>query len=513
GGGGGGDHAYSVCSDNVGNIIITGEYIGSAIFGYILIQTSSPFGGTFISKLDSIGNFLWTKHGFGTAGAAIISSITNENQDVYSVGYFYEIFYIGNDTLVSQGNSDIMVIKNDKFGNFCWIKTLNSLGQFYAKYIGIDLDGYIYIGGGFEDTLSINGYELISAGNDDAFIAKLDTNGNCKWIKNVCSGVLDDGIYSMKVDHQGFIFLTGSFNDEAYFGDTLLISNGSTDGFILKADSSGTIEWVNSFGGISLDGGYSICFDNNNNIYVEGVFNESAVFGDTTLTCISNIDFSISKLNSSGEFLWTKQMVIPFSLVDDFYINSITSDLDNGIIITGWFKGTMMYEDISLASIGGYDIFVLKIASDGSPLWAMQAGGNATSGDYSRSIARSPEGELYITGRFYDTCWFGDSNVTSYGGADVFIAKLHEEPVSVSYNKTTATFDIALYPNPATDFVNINSVSLQFEKAEIVGINGAVLRSYNKNLNRLDMSDVPAGVCLLRLYSNNCIYIEKIVIQ
>ncbi|MBI4645899.1 MAG: T9SS type A sorting domain-containing protein, partial [Bacteroidia bacterium] len=88
----------------------------------------------------------------------------------------------------------------------------------------------------------------------------------------------------------------------------------------------------------------------------------------------------------------------------------------------------------------------------------------------------------------------------------------HEEPVSVRYNETTATLDISVYPNPATDYVNIGNPSLQFEKAEIVGINGNILRTYAQNLNRLGVSGLPDGMYLLRLYAGNVIFVKKIIL-
>ncbi|MBI4649006.1 MAG: T9SS type A sorting domain-containing protein, partial [Bacteroidia bacterium] len=180
---------------------------------------------------------------------------------------------------------------------------------------------------------------------------------------------------------------------------------------------------------------------------------------------------------------------------------------------TGWFWDTLIFEDYTLISTGVYDSFVFKIDQQGNPLWAVQITGTPTSSQYSRSIDIENSGNLYITGRVHETSYFDSLSVTSYGGADVFIAKLHEEPVSIRYNETNTTLDISVYPNPATNYVNINNPALKLNKAEIVSINGNVLRSYNKNLNRLDVSDVPAGICLLRLYSNNCIYIEKIIIH
>jgi len=55
-------------------------------------------------------------------------------------------------------------------------------------------------------------------------------------------------------------------------------------------------------------------------------------------------------------------------------------------------------------------------------LWAKKAGG--TSSDTGRSIATDSEGNSYVIGTFYKTAAFGDTELTSSGSTDIFVAKL-----------------------------------------------------------------------------------------
>ncbi|MBI4646883.1 MAG: T9SS type A sorting domain-containing protein, partial [Bacteroidia bacterium] len=138
--------------------------------------------------------------------------------------------------------------------------------------------------------------------------------------------------------------------------------------------------------------------------------------------------------------------------------------------------------------------------------------GTPTSSQYSRSIDIDNSGNLYITGRVHETSYFDSISVTSFGGADVFIAKLHEEPVSVEYNGVSSTIDISVFPNPAADFVNVKDLSVQPEKAELVSTDGKVQRVYNQDIDKLDVSNLQGGVYMLRLYTGNVIFVQKVVI-
>ncbi|MBI4645416.1 MAG: T9SS type A sorting domain-containing protein [Bacteroidia bacterium] len=172
---------------------------------------------------------------------------------------------------------------------------------------------------------------------------------------------------------------------------------------------------------------------------------------------------------------------------------------------------TLYYDDITIPSNGSYDIFVLKLDENGDCIWSLSAGNNHPSGDYSRSITRSPDGSLYITGRFYEYTYFGNEYVMSYGSADMFLAKIMEEPVSVIYHKTER--QIVIYPNPAKNICNIIFQGGDIQKAMLVGLDGKpVLINEGCNINKINVSEIPPGVYVLRLYSENSIFFEKIII-
>jgi hypothetical protein len=92
----------------------------------------------------------------------------------------------------------------------------------YAKAVAVDGAGAVYLTGFFTGTTSLNpagGGNLTSAGGNDAFALKLDTNGVYQWGLQA-GGAGDDRGIGIAVDSYGDVDLTGYIGaGTATFGD------------------------------------------------------------------------------------------------------------------------------------------------------------------------------------------------------------------------------------------------------------------------------------------------------
>ena len=102
------------------------------------------------------------------------------------------------------------------------------------------------------------------------------------------------------VDSSGNIYITGYFYETVDFGGGNVTSAGSADIFVLKLNSSGTFQWVNTYGGTSADVGEGITVDSSDNPYITGWFYETVDFGGGNVTSAGVADIFVLKLNSSG---------------------------------------------------------------------------------------------------------------------------------------------------------------------------------------------------------------------
>lgn len=217
----GNDFGHSVSIDMSGNVYTTGGFTGTVDFNpdnEIFNLTSSGMRDIFIQKLDSNGDLNWAKK----IGASLddwgLSVALDTFGNMYAAGVFSGTvdFDPGVDTsiLVSMGSIDIFIVKLDNNGNFIWAKSIGSSLGDIGLYLTVDSFNNIYLTGSFSGTADFDPgpstHDLTSGGLKDAFILKLDSNGNFNWAEQV-SSPSDVSGYSIALDNYGGVYATGIF--------------------------------------------------------------------------------------------------------------------------------------------------------------------------------------------------------------------------------------------------------------------------------------------------------------
>jgi hypothetical protein len=100
---------------------------------------------------------------------------------------------------------------------------------------------------------------------------------------------------------------------------------------------------------------------------------------------------------------------------------AVKLDSDNNIYITGGFSGTMSVGNLSLTSIGNQDFFIAKFDKNGNTIWAKSGGG--LNNDFGLSLAIDANDNVYLTGYIDGNATIENTQLTSYGGRDILIAK------------------------------------------------------------------------------------------
>ena len=431
-GGTSGDYGNSIALDASGNVYTTGAFQGTVDFdpGASIFNLTSAGGyDIFISKLDPSGNFLWAKSMGSTSEDKGYSIALDASGNVYTTGHF---------------STNIFISKLDPSGNFLWTKVIVGSGDDYGYSIALDASGNVYTTGFFQSTVDFDPgpgiFYLTFAGGVDIFISKFDSLGNFIWAKRMGSSSFELG-HSIALDSSGNVYTTGYFSGTVDFDPgagtfNLTSSVGGYDIFISKLDSSGNFIWAKRMGSTSTDYGYSIALDASGNVYTTGIFGGTVDFdpgsGTFNLTSGVNFEIFISKLDSSGNFLWAKAM----GASSDDNRKSIALDASGNAYTTGNFQGTVDFDPgagtFNLTPAGYNDIFVCKLNPSGNFLWAKAMGG--TLYDYGNSIALDASGNAYTTGYFSGTADFdpdsGTYNLTSAGNYDIFILKLKQQGIT-----------------------------------------------------------------------------------
>lgn len=240
------DFGLSIRIDG-GNVISTGAFSGTADLDPVGTANFTSVSGndTYISKLDAAGNFVWAKQ-FGGTGADQGNSVAIDGLgNIYTTGYFDGTTDfdpgVGTSNFTSAGLRDIFISKLDASGNFVWAKQIGGTGSDQGRSIILDGSANVYTTGSFAGTVDFDPgagiLDLISAGDRDIFVSKLDVSGNFVVAKSIGGTLFEQG-ESLVIDATGIIHITGFFNGTVDFdpgpGTANLTSLGGNDIFVLK---------------------------------------------------------------------------------------------------------------------------------------------------------------------------------------------------------------------------------------------------------------------------------------
>ncbi len=308
-----------------------------------------------------------------------------------------------------------------------WVKTFGGTGDDYAQSMCVDSSGNIYITGYFENTIDFGNGGIISNGDTDIFIAKYSPDRTFQWVRTI-GGPGSDKVSSISIDSDDNIYITGMFSDTVDFDISSdqgsVTSMGNEDMFLVKFTSGGIFQWVNTIGGTGIDGGMSVCITNSNDVYVTGSFRGSVDFdgdgGNAAISSNGSEDIFIIKYSSEGVY----QSVKTIGGTSPDIPQSISADSAGNIYLTGGFTRTIDFGGISLSGfLVPFDVFVVKYSSTGVCQWAKKIGGTGAGSDSGSFIRTDSSGNVYVTGYFSNTVNFGNGDVTSNGGTDLFIVK------------------------------------------------------------------------------------------
>jgi hypothetical protein len=222
-------------------------------------------------------------------------------------------------------------------------------------------------------------------------------------------GTGNDAATGLAVDSFGNVYTTGYFSGTADFdpgpGTANLTGLGTKDNqniFVSKLDSCGNYVWADCMGSTSASYANAIAMDSSGNVYTTGYFGGTGDFdpgsGTANLSSAGGRDVFVSKLDSSGNYVWAQALGGQIGY-------GIAVDSSGNVYTTGYFTGTADLDPgpgtAYLTAGDGGEIFVSKLNSSGSYVWADRIGGTTPHG-----IAVGSSGNVCTTGRLVGTADF-----------------------------------------------------------------------------------------------------------
>ena len=174
--------------DSSNNLYATGYFAGTASFdtrtisSYGCTNDTSPYPeeciqhDIFVSKIDSLGNWLWAKSAGGTEDSEHGNGLAVDNQsNLYVTGKFSGSAYFNSASLTSAQatTSDIFIAKlNSSTGSFISAEKFGGNGDDEGIFVLIGPDNKEYYLGNFVETSSFGNTNLTSSGQTDIYIGK-----------------------------------------------------------------------------------------------------------------------------------------------------------------------------------------------------------------------------------------------------------------------------------------------------------------------------------------------------
>jgi hypothetical protein len=408
----------AVTVDAAGNVIVTGVFYGTVDFGNGRV-TSAGGGDMFVAKYSAAGAAQWVKH-FGDAADQFGTAVaTDSSGNVYVTGYFFGTVGFGGSPLIADAY-DIVLAKYTSGGAHLWSKRIGGASYDMGQVIAVDAGKNVLVGGQFAATVDFGGGPLTSAGGYDGFLAKYDTDGNHVWSKRVGGAALDT-VTGLGVDSVGNPTAVGYFAGTSNFGGANLVSAGSNDLFVARYTAAGAHQWSKRYGDAADQRAYAAAVDAAGNVVLTGYFTGSLSFGGSTFASTGGADIFLAKLTAAGAHDWSA----------GFGTSLTFGEIGKGVAIDGAGNVVLTGDMIENVDLGGgalvaptvtYDAFVAKFSPSGAHQWSKRFASEWD--DHGNCIAVDGNGNVVLSGDFYESENFGGGTLLSPGGSDGFLVKL-----------------------------------------------------------------------------------------
>lgn len=517
-------------TDNDGNLYAIGYYENTAIFGtgdQAISLTNAGADATFITKSAETGEVLWAKRIISNTPVLGTDIAIDQEGNSYITGLFTDTIIFASPevpTLYGESSDDVFVIKVDTEGNFVWAKAFVGSSFSAGRSIAVNENGSVVVTGRFSGVVDFNPgletFELTSEGIDDAFVVKLNTDGDFIWAKAFLGPQSNIG-EGIAIDADGNVYTTGRFAGTAEFdpGDEsfeLSTVSGSAV-FVSKLDAQGDFVWARQFAGNGSNG-FDIAIDGEGNIISCGRFIATQDFDpgpdQFILSSEGSFDSYVSKLDNDGSFLWAKQ--IGGSSPDSGL--SLDVDGSGSVYVTGFFfeEASILFEsgEESITGAGNRDVFLSKLNANGNFEWAFPMGG--TESDAGKGISVDGNGNIYTLGEFEATAQFNSAEFTALGETDAFIT-VHAQPLNTS-DYDLQIEPLLIYPNPAANSVQLSwKGDINAGVLEVIDMSGKTVSSETVRTNPhfTDVTNIAPGFYLLRFSEaeRKRVYLGKLSVE
>lgn len=412
------DKTRGIAVDPEGNILLTGEFTGTATFGD---HTLTAVGSMdfFVAKVSPSGKFMWVRSGGGDLIDRGYAVASDHLGNCYVTGHFQSAeAKFDQLTIKTVGDYDLFVARYDSQGNLAWIRTGGGTGYDYGHGIAADKLGNVFVTGAVVGEGSFAAEKLGHAGPAHVFCLAMNSDGKVNWAR-AADGQGSSSGHGIAADQQGNCYVGGYASGNTSFGGRKLSTPTGHDILVARFDAHGQLDWLHEGHGSSNAMIHEITADSAGNVWASGMFQGELKLADRTVANQGQHDLLLTSFDSTGQRLWTK--TAGGSAID--YGLGVATDGHGHSYLTGSFAGRVEFDGMPHeSSTAASDIMIVKYDRSGTLRGFQQAGSDRT--DHAYTIVSDSQGHLYLSGACSGAAKFGSHAIPNRGSNDVFLAKL-----------------------------------------------------------------------------------------
>lgn len=420
----------AITADADGNSYMAGNFTGTGSFGSTSLSTTD-LDNLYVARFAVDGTCTWAHLQGSSRGNTVAALGLDPSGDAYVYGAFRGTTATYGATTVD--NSDVAGIYDELYlaryradGTVPWARTVaGEAGIDEARGLDLDAAGHLWVTGNLFDPGQLDAFPLSSG----PFLASFDGAGTALSADNVLLGA-QPVLHASGASGDHFLcgsMVTASVQLDAVNGSTISPSlGGGSEGFVAHYDSGLGFDWVQRAGlhGMALDATTGVTLDAQGNVYSTGYFTTSAILGnDTLLTGLSTNGMWLSKRDANGVCVWTTPIRCSptLALNQQNYPAALARAPNGDLLLTGRFYGTLDLGTVQLTSTGGADLFLARFDGNGHCLWAVRDGGGGD--DAAASLALAANGDILVGGSYTGSTTIAGSAFVSAGLTDGFVAR------------------------------------------------------------------------------------------
>ncbi len=329
-----------------------------------------------VVKLNDAGETQWQRNLGGSLEDILVDIHETKEGDYLLAG---NSFSGDHDLQSNYGDTDAWIVKLDNNGNMLWETNLGGTETDRAQSVKQTFDGGVIVAA---MTHSVDGNVTANNGHADCWIVKLDGGGSLIWETTIGGSEYDRANDIYQNEDGSFMVFGITYSEDEDVGG----NNGGGDYWLVKLDPFGEIIWEMHYGGTKQESPAEMLQTADGGYIISGR-SESAdgnVSGNN-----GSFDFWVVKLDASGNVRWDNH----YGGSKGEFLGSIYETNDRGYIISGYSYSND--GDVS-QNLGDADAWIIKIDEMGRMIWETNLGG--TDADFAGSIAQTHDGGLVFAG-------------------------------------------------------------------------------------------------------------------